>query len=401
MRHSWSKNMAEKSPSRSDPAKASPLQGYRLFRILGFDVKLNVTWLLLALLITWTLAAGLFPADYPDLSRQSYWWMGIAAAVGILLSIVFHELSHSLVARRFGLPIRGITLFIFGGIAEMEEEPVSPKVEFLMAAAGPLASLFLALVFFQVERTATALELPTAVVGVVHYLGVVNVILAVFNLIPAFPLDGGRMLRAALWQWKKDLRSATWLASRLGAGFGLALVILGAIVFLQGAFIAGMWWFLIGLFLRNAADGSYRQLLVHELLGNKTVRRFMNDSPVTVPPEISVEKLLDDYVYHHHHKMFPVQDDSSLLGCITTRDIKLVPRERWARTTVGELASPCSAENTVSPDMPAAQLISAMARPGAGSRYMVVEDDRLFGVVSLKDLTEYISLKLELDAPGR
>jgi CBS domain-containing protein len=283
----------------------------------------------------------------------------------------------------------------------MEEEPASPKVEFLMAVAGPLASLFLALVFSQIERLALLLDWPTALVGVSSYLAFLNLLLAVFNLIPAFPLDGGRMLRAALWHWQRDLRRATYIASQIGSGFGLALMILGGLSFFQGSFIGGMWWLLIGAFLRSAAGGSYRQMLVRELLSDKPIRDFMNSEPVTVSPDTSVQTLIDDYVYRHHFKMLPVLDDARLLGCVTTRDIKELPRERWPHTEVRELLSPCSAENTVSPDASASTLISAIARPGAVSRFMVVEDDRLVGVISMRDLSEYIALRLELEPSGR
>ena len=374
------------------------LRGYRLFRIFGFEVKLNATWLLLGLLITWTLAAGLFPLDYPGLSRETYWWMGVAGALGVLFSIVFHELSHSLVARRYGLPIRGITLFIFGGVAEMEDEPVTPRVEFLMAIAGPLASLLLAIVFLQFELLATTLGWHTAVVGVSHYLGILNAVLAVFNLVPAFPLDGGRVLRAALWHWQQDLRRATRIASLIGAGFGVLLMVLGVVTFIGGNFIGGMWWFLIGAFLRGAARGAWMQLLVRQLLRDKPVREFMTTDPVTVAPQASVAELLEDYVYRHHHKLFPVVSDGTLHGCVSVGDIKRVPPGERARTTVGELASPCSSANTVAPDTDITRLLSAMARPDAGTRYMVVEDGRLLGVVSMKDLREYIALKLELES---
>ena len=389
-------------PGGREPLPKSGLKGYRLFRIFGFDVKLNVTWLLLALLITWTLAAGLFPADYPDLPRHTYWWMGVAGAVGILFSIVFHELSHSLVARGFGLPIRGITLFIFGGVAEMEDEPGTPKVEFFMAIAGPLASLLLALLFFLLQQLASAQHWHIAVIGVSHYLSMLNIILAVFNLVPAFPLDGGRVLRAALWHWKQDLRAATRIASAIGSGFGLALMILGGLAFIRGNFIGGMWWLLIGAFLRTAASASYSQLLVRQMLADQPVRRFMNRDPVTVTPRTSIAQLLENYVYQHHFKMFPVVEDDRLLGCISIRDIKKVPRDQWAQTTVGEAVTPCSSDNTVSADTDAAQLISTMTRADASTRYMVVDqEDRLLGVVSLKDLREYIALKLELEPPPR
>jgi Zn-dependent protease/CBS domain-containing protein len=374
---------------------------YPLFRLFGFEVKIDLSWLLLALLITWTLAAGVFPRRYPDVSREIYWWMGVAGAVGIFFSIVFHELSHSLVARRFGLPIKGITLFIFGGVAEMEEEAPSPKAEFLMAVAGPLASFLLAFVFYQVHLVATASDWHTSVIGVIYYLAYLNMMLAIFNLVPAFPLDGGRMLRATLWGWKKDLRGATRIASRIGSGFGVFLMALGIMAFVLGNFIGGMWWFLIGAFLRGAAVASYQQVLMHETLRGEPVRRFMNPNPVVIPPSTTIEDFVGDYIYRHHFKMFPVVEDLKLLGCVTTRDVKNVPRDEWGQHRVGELTTPCSPDNTVSPDRDTTKVLSAMMQPGAITRLMVVEQGRLVGVLSLKDLRELITLKLELEPPER
>lgn len=372
-----------------------------LFRLFGFQVKLDLSWLLIALLITWTLAAGLFPQSYPGLSRELYWWMGITGAAGIFFSIVFHEFCHSLVARHYGLNIRGITLFIFGGIAEMEKEPATPKSEFLIAIAGPLASFLLAFVFYQVHLLATANEWSVFIIGVTYYLAYLNTILAIFNLVPAFPLDGGRMLRAALWAWKKNLRSATRIASQIGSGFGLVMMILGVLWVLQGIFIAGMWWFLIGVFLRVTAAASFKQVVLQEALQDQPIRRFMTSQPLTVPPSLSIEQLVQDYIYRHHFKMFPVIENSRLLGCITTHEVKTVPQEQWSDRTVGELTSPCSADNTVSPDTDAMQVLLLMTQPNASSRFMVVEDQRLIGIISLTDLKEFLSLKLELESPNR
>jgi Zn-dependent protease/CBS domain-containing protein len=385
-------------PTERDRAPVSRLHGYHLFRILGFEVKLDLSWLLLALLITWTLAAGLFPASYPGLPQQIYWWMGVAGALGILFSIIFHELSHSLVARHYGLPMRGITLFIFGGVAEMEEEPVSPKVEFLMAVAGPLASVFLGGLFLLLEWVVLNQKWPVALAGISHYLFMLNIIVAIFNLVPAFPLDGGRMLRAALWHWRNNLRSATRIASEMGSGFGMILMILGGLAFIQGNFIGGMWWLLIGAFLRSAAKASYRQHIIHEMLSDKKVRQFMNSEPVTLPPSATIAQILDDYIYKYHFKLFPVVEDGKLLGGVSIHNIKQIPREQWAEKAVREVITPCSADNTVSPQMNAAKLVSMMVKPGGTGRYMVAENGRLLGMVSLKDLREFIDLKLELES---
>jgi len=374
---------------------------YRLFSLFGFEVKLDLSWLLLALLITWSLAAGVFPTDYPGLADRVYAWMGIAGAVGVFFSIVFHEFSHSLVARHFGMPIKGITLFIFGGVAEMEKEPPSPKSEFLMAIAGPLSSFLLAFIFSRIEALAVSSAWPIPIVGVSHSLAFINMIVAVFNLVPAFPLDGGRMLRAALWHWKNDLRTATYISSRIGRSFGLLLMILGVFAVIQGDFIGGMWWFLIGMFLRGAAAASYKQLLLHEFLNDQPVSHFMMRDPVTAPPSITLLEWVEDYVYRHHFKMFPVVENSNLIGCISIESIKQVPKSDWRDKKVRDFMEPCSKNNTVSADMDTTKLLSAMTRPGTQSRYMVVDDGHLVGIISLKDLLELISLKLEIESPKR
>lgn len=381
--------------------KPGRLGQYRLFSLSGFEVKLDLSWLLLALLITWSLGAGVFPEEYPDLPRRVYAWMGIACAIGVFFSIVFHEFSHSMVARQFGLPIKGITLFIFGGVAEMEEEPPNPRSEFLMAAAGPLASFLLAFLFTEMESLAVAKGWPVSFVGVFDKLALINFVVAIFNLVPAFPLDGGRMLRAALWKWKNDLRVATHISSRIGSAFGLGLMLLGGFSFFQGNFIGGMWWFLIGLFLRGAATASYQQLLLKEVLREKPVKDFMRRNPVTVAPSVTVQDWIDDYVYQHHFKMFPVVDDSGLLGCVSTNRIKQIPRAEWRDKTVGEVMDRVSDANSVPASTETTKLLSTMIRPDTASRFMVVEDGQLVGMISLKDLQELIALKLEIESPGK
>jgi len=374
---------------------------FRLFSLFGFEVKLDLSWLLLALLISWSLGAGVFPDEYPDLPRRVYAWMGVASAIGVFFSIVFHEFSHSFIARRFGLPIKGITLFIFGGVAEMEKEPPSPKSEFLMAAAGPLASFLLAFLLFRIEALAVARDWPISFVGVFDKLAYINVVVAIFNLVPAFPLDGGRMLRAVLWQVKNDMRIATQISSKIGTGFGLAMILLGAFSVIQGNFIGGMWWVLIGVFLRSAAMASYRQLLLQDVLQNKPVREFMRRNPITVPPSISLQEWVEDYVYQYHFKMFPVVRDSELLGCISIDSIKQIPKAAWPGKTVAEVMQPVSEANSVPADAETMKLLSTMIRPDTPSRFMVLEGKQLAGMISMKDLQEFIALKLEIEPPRR
>ncbi len=226
-----------------------------LFEVLGFKVHIDASWLLLAGLIVWSLAAGYFPAVAPGRGAAAYWAMGLAGLIGLALSLVVHELAHSLVARRHGMVIAGITLFLFGGIAEMAAEPKAPKGEFRMAIAGPLTSLALAGLAWgaMLAAGAAGISAGNPVLAVVDYLATINLFLAAFNMVPAYPLDGGRVLRAALWAWRGDLAWATRMASASGVACGFALMALGAWSAATGAWVAGLWWFVLGLFLRTAA----------------------------------------------------------------------------------------------------------------------------------------------------
>jgi Zn-dependent protease/predicted transcriptional regulator len=327
--------------------------------------------------------------------------MGIFTAVGVFFSIVFHEFSHSMVARYYGMPIRGITLFIFGGVAEMEDEPPDPKSEFLMAIAGPISSFILAALLWLAASAAQGTAVPETVIGVLSTLAVINFTVAVFNLAPAFPLDGGRVLRAALWHWRRSLHEATFIASRIGRGFGTALMILGVIGFVGGNLIGGMWWFLIGIFVRGAAGSSYQQLVLKDMVEGQPVRRFMRTDPVTVAPTVCVEDWVEDYVYRHHYKMYPVVDGSQLLGCVSVDSLKSIDRDEWSSTTVADVMEKRSESNTVDAGLDTMALLRNILQPAGRSRFMVVEDDRLVGIIALKDLLEIISLKLQIEAPGR
>jgi Zn-dependent protease/predicted transcriptional regulator len=367
-----------------------------LFKLLGFSVRIDLSWIIIVILVTWSLALGLFPQYYKDLPQATYWLMGAIGTLGLFASIVFHELCHSLVARRYGLPMKGITLFIFGGVAEMEEAPPSAKVEFLMAVAGPVSSILLGGFFYGILVLGRGIGFPDPVKGVIGYLAVINLVLAGFNLLPAFPLDGGRMLRSTLWSWKGDLRWATRIASQIGTGFSMVMVFFGILQVLLGNFIGGIWWFMIGMFLQNAARGSYQQVLTRQAFKGEKVRRFMEPNPVTVPPSISIKELVEEFFYKYYFKMFPVVENGKLLGCITSQQIKGISRQEWGQHTVGELVWRCSLLNTIDPESDAMKALSRMSRTGT-SRLMVVEDDRLVGIVALKDMLTLLSLKMDLE----
>jgi Zn-dependent protease len=367
---------------------------FHLFTVYGFKIRLDASWFVLAVLVTWSLATSFFPVVMPNLGRPAYWMLGVGGALGLFVSIVAHELSHAVVARRNAIPMRGITLFIFGGVAEMDAEPPSAGAEFRMAAAGPIASfaigagLLLARAF---------VPLPPPLIALIGYLATINIVLAFFNLVPAFPLDGGRILRAALWHRWQNLRRATRAASGIGNAFGLLLILGGIyLVIGEGEFIGGMWLALIGFFVRSAAASSYQQVLLRRALEGEPVRAFTRGDPVTVPGWLSVQSFVDEVIYRHHHKLYPVVDDDRLTGCVSTDDVKALPREDWHHRRVADITRPCSVENTLHPDTDALDALHAMRR-GGRSRMLVAENGTLVGILSVKDLLEFFALKVELE----
>ena len=376
-----------------------------LFKMFGFSVRIDISWVVIAVLVTWSLAVGFFPTqypqkEYPQFSVFTYWLMGIAGMAGLFVSIVFHELCHSLVARAYGLPMKGITLFIFGGVAEMTGEPKSPKAEFLMAIAGPASSIGLALVFYLCSLGARAIQWPVPVTGILGYLAFINMVLVAFNLLPGFPLDGGRVLRSILWYWKDNLHWATKVSASVGSGFGMLLIALGVFSFIMGNFIGGMWWFLIGMFLRNAANMSYQQLIMRDALSGQAVTKFMTKEVVSVRPNTTIEDLVEHYIYKYHYKMYPVVDGQRLLGCVSIEQVKGIPRDDWPWRRVEEIEQACSDKNSISSDQDAMAAMVKMSQQQI-TRLMVVRDGRIEGMVSLKDMLGFLSMKMELEQNTR
>ena len=366
-----------------------------LFELFGFKVHVDASWLLLAVLVVWSLATAYFPPVLPGYPIKTYWWMGVAGLIGLGVSIVVHELAHSLVARRFDMPIRGITLFVFGGVAEMEDEPTSAKGELLMAIAGPAMSLAMAIVFALLARIGAGVEAAAPAVAVADYLAAINGILAVFNLLPAFPLDGGRVLRAALWGWKGDFIWATRIAATSGGLFGLLMIALGLASAVSGNVIGGIWMFVLGLFLRAAAGGAVSRAVTRDVFAGSPVRRFMRRDPVTVDPDLSVERLVDDYVYRYYFKSFPVTSRGQLLGCVRLARVVETERERWPWQSVGSVMEPCTEDTIIGPDADASAALEQMQRTGQ-SRLLVTENGMLVGVLSLRDLLNFLSVRMDI-----
>ncbi len=369
---------------------------FRIFTLFSFDVYVDVSWFLIVLLITWSLAT-VFPHWYGGLETNVAWLMGLFGALGLFASILFHELGHALVARRFGIEMKGITLFIFGGVAEMKDEPPSPKSELLVAIAGPLVSVLISAVCFGLAQVGQFGDWPIPVTGVLWYLGLINAVLLVFNLIPAFPLDGGRVLRAILWEVRGSLRWATKITSSIGLWFGTVLIVLGVLSLISGNVLGGVWQFIIGMFLRSAAQMSYQQVLIRRALEGEPIGRFMQTQLNTVSPSLTIDRLVEDFVYKHHHKMYPVIINGQVLGCVTIANIKSVPRHQWGSTTVDQILAPLNEENSIDIENDAMQVLSRMSSLNA-SRLMVTQNGQLMGMIALKDLMDFLSLKIELES---
>jgi len=367
-----------------------------ILRLRGIPVRLDLSWVIIALLATWSLSAGFFPQFFSGL-EGAYLWMGIAGAFGLFVSIVLHEFCHAFVGGLYGVEIRSITLFVFGGVADMRNEPPTPKAEFRMAAAGPAGSLVLAALFTGLFLLAAW---PAPVAGVLFWLGWVNVLLAGFNMVPAFPLDGGRMLRAMLWRWKKSLRWATRVTSRAGSWFGAAMIVLGVLAVLGGNLVGGAWWALLGLWLRSAAKASYHQVLLRRFLEDRRVRDFMTTRVVTVDPDLTVSELIEDYVFRYRFRLYPVARGSELLGYVTVDDVEEVPAGDRGGTQVAELLRRCRDDSCIDPDADMLETLRKLQRTGH-HRMIVVENGALAGLVTLKDVGESLALALELEGEER
>ena len=391
-------------------------KGIPLFTFKGITVKLDPSWFLIVVLIAWSLAETAFPTlldnarqaaeesdqiqrEVPELSTTTFWIMGAIGAIGLFASILAHEFGHAIVANRRGLPVRGITLFLFGGVAELSREPDSAKDEFYVAIAGPIVSVVLGVSFMLLA----AIPVGIAVELLLGYLGIINLVVVTFNLIPAYPLDGGRVLRSILWARKGDLLSATRTAAAIGGGFGIVLMALAVFRLFAGDIIGAAFTFLIGMFIRGASAQARMQVEVRTALSGQRVRTLMNDQPRTVADSETLERFVEDHVYRHHLKMFPVTHNGSdeLKGCVSVDQVKDVPRERWGDTRVADLADDCSDANTIAPDADASEALLRMSGSGKTKLMVVAPGGRLVGVLTLKDLMGHVEMRREVEGlPG-
>ncbi|WP_347311953.1 site-2 protease family protein [Defluviimonas sp. SAOS-178_SWC] len=371
----------------------------RLFDIFGFQIKVDPSWLLIAALLVWTLSGGYFPDRVPGLSYGDYLGLAVIAMLAFFGGLILHELAHSLVARRFGLGIGGITLFIFGGVAELDEEPASPVSEFWIAIAGPTMSLALAALAWLVHLALEGADVSAPMQVVFEYLAIINLILAVFNMLPAFPLDGGRVLRAALWRTSGDLVRATRNASAISQLVAYALIALGLVSLFSGNTAGGLWQILIGLFLMSAARGTYQQLLIKSALGNRTVAKMMTENVQLSSPDDTLSGVVNDIMLAHAVSFVPVTEGEHLLGYVDSSLVRRIDRENWDNTHVGDIFIASDTENTLPPDFPADALLQRIAKTGR-RKYLVAEKQRFVGVITLTDLLSYLAVLQEI-GPGR
>jgi Zn-dependent protease/CBS domain-containing protein len=363
----------------------------QIARVIGIPIYLHFSWLIIFGLIAWTLSTGYFPAQSPDLPASSYWAKGLVASLLFFVSILFHELAHAVVARRLGLRTRSITLFVFGGVAQLEKDPKDGRAEFWMAAAGPAASLALAGLFYTL---ASVPFLGPAAVAVARYLALINLILALFNLVPAFPMDGGRLLRGALWGRLGKSR-ATHIASAAGTFFAFLLIFTGVFSLLRGDSLGGLWYILIGWFIKDASFSSYQQVRLDEALRGVAVRDAMVDGVDTIPGSGSVAEAAREYFLRTGYGSYPVTRGDSVVGLLCLKDIlRLSPEEREATSVQGAMR-PLTDALVIDPDAALPMAIAKMAQAGT-ARLLVMQGERLMGLLTMHGVIRRMKVREEL-----
>jgi Zn-dependent protease len=382
----------------AEAARRVARRGLPLFTVAGIEIRLDYSWFLIFVLILVSLSAGYLPGEHPGQAKLHYWIAGAAATLLFFLSILAHELSHALVARLLGIRVPAITLFLFGGVSHMEQEATRPATEFRVAVVGPLSSLALAGLFWGVARALPA-GVPPLVAAVVTYLAWINTALAVFNLLPGYPLDGGRILRAVAWWRTGSLRRATRVAADAGKGLAVGLMLLGAVQIFQGALLGGLWLVFIGMFLRTMAEASYQSLVIAQTLEDVRTSQVAIADPVTVGPDLSIRQLVDDYLLAHGYRAYPVMEAGRPLGLISVEDLKDLPPEKRDETTVRERMRALDDALRVPSDLPLAEALVRLAS-APGGRLLVMRGDELVGMLTKSGIARAIEIRraLETDA---
>lgn len=371
-------------------------QSVKLTTIRGIDVGVHYSWFIIFVLTTFSLTAR-FASVHPQWTLAEHYAVGIATSLLFFVSILLHELAHSLVALAKGIPVRSITLFVFGGVAQIGREPDRPMTEFQIAIAGPIASALLAVGFSVIAYLAgDQFERLSALAG---WLSSINLLLAAFNLVPGFPLDGGRIFRAALWHMTGSLTKATRIAAGTGQGVGYAIIFLGIWTGFSVNWFSGLWLAFIGWFLMNAAQESVVQVSIRSALSGLRAEDVMSRECPTVSGRISLAELVHDHVLRTGQRCFTVTDGKRLEGLVTLHQIKAVPQERWAQVSAGEVMTPVSQVRIVAPDKPLIEVLRILEGQDV-NQVPVAAGDRLVGMITRDHLLRVLAAKMELDVPG-
>ena len=385
--------------------------GFKLFRLWGIDINIDWSWIFIFLLITWNLAAGVFPQMHPNWNPVLTWSIAIVASLLFFASILVHELAHSLVAKSRGLPVHTITLFLFGGVSNIEREPESPATELIMAIVGPIASIALGFAFLLLGTLTTRrgismddLARANPISTLLLWLGPINIAVGVFNLVPGFPLDGGRILRSLLWAATGSLKKASKLAARIGQAVAWIFIILGLsmafgmrVPLLGTGFTGGLWLAFIGWFLNNAAASTYQQVLIHDLLHGVPVTRLMRSNVPSVSPGASVSELVHSHMMNSDERCFPVIDQDQMIGLVCLEDVRRLPRNDWETTPVSRIMTPASRLELITPQADASEALNRLAAKDV-RQVPVVQNGHLLGILRRRDILRYLQLQSQVAA---
>jgi Zn-dependent protease len=365
----------------------------RIGKIAGIDIDINVSWIIILILLTVSLATGWFPRLYPGWSTATYWLIAFLSSLLLFVSVLVHELAHSLVARRRGLPVKNITLFIFGGVSNIEREPKSPGIEFQIAFVGPLTSLVIGVICFLLQVPLRGSNSPLE--GILFYLAVTNLLLGIFNLIPGFPLDGGRVLRSIVWRLTGNLRQATRVATLTGQVIAYLFILLGIWIFFVGDILDGIWFGFIGWFLLSAAQSANAQGMLTSVLDGVRVGEVMNPKPAILPDNISLQQLVDAYFLPGSLRCALVMKDDHLVGLITLSDIRHIPREQWGQVPVSTAMIPLSRLHVATPQQSLNEVLPLMAGRDV-NQLPVVDNGTLVGILSRDAIVHYLEVRRSL-----
>ncbi len=379
------------------PAQKKRRRGVFIGRYFGIAFFLDYSWFLIATIVTFTLATDAFPNSLKGYGSGVYLAMGVTAAVLFFLSILLHELGHSLVSQRCGIPVPSITLLFIGGIAEIAREPDDARSELKIALGGPGVSVVLIGVYAAFAAVFGSLDWPPAEV-VCWWLAGTNLMLVIFNMIPGYPLDGGRVLRALLWARSGKLRQSTFITTRIGIGFSWLLIALGMWLLLWKLNWNGLVFFVIAIFLKNAAESGYANAIQREVLAGVNVRAIMTPDPICLPASLPLNLAVDEFFLTHHHVAYPVcDDDGAFRGLLRLELLRTVSREKWPYTSAGDLVAESGSEQLqIGVDEPASRAMRTLLAPAQG-RLAVVENGRLVGIVTRHDILHVIEIHTELE----